>query len=362
MANAGIKTNAGGTQGVLTFGGSDVLTWDGSGNVTGVASINGGQLAGLRNRIINGGMQVAQRGTTFTNALNTYTLDRWRVFGGPATVSVSKIQQTGFTSGYNLRFGRPVSDTGTNAFGITYGLETKDSLGLAGKTVTFSFKGIRGGNFSGASNQFSFYIMYGTGTDQTPMAMTGQTAVASQSTTIQNTITSYSVSGAVPSNATQVCVQITYTPTGTAGANDWIDIGDVQLEIGSTATPFEQRPYGMELALCQRYYYRTNSVAANDTLGVGYVANATTATSTYPFPVTMRIAPTALEQSGTAADYAVGYAATSAVCSSVPTLDTTTSQNAYGVVATTAAVLTAGQGCHFRSATSAGYLGFPAEL
>ena len=66
------------------------------------------------------------------------------------------------------------------------------------------------------------------------------------------------------------------------------DVAQIQLEAGSVATPFEQRPFGMELALCQRYYYdcgnRANSV-------MFYNLNATNANGFASYPVTMRATP-----------------------------------------------------------------------
>jgi hypothetical protein len=92
------------------------------------------------------------------------------------------------------------------------------------------------------------------------------------------------------------------TGTITAGTNTNIEFntgtcGNVQLEVGSTATSFDYRPYGTELALCQRYYFKlTPNTAGNaGDGGFGSSANFSNAAaySGIIFPVTMRTAPTA---------------------------------------------------------------------
>jgi hypothetical protein len=136
----------------------------------------------------------------------------------------------------------------------------------------------------------------------------------------------------------------------------------VQLEAGSTATAFETRSVGQELDLCQRYYYRNTPSATGNRMGNGYVAGTTTAQVLTEFKVPMRTPPTSLEQSGTATDYSVAYAATNAACSAVPTFSTATVDQAL-VIYTTAAVLTVGQGCQVRANNgSVGFIGFTAEL
>ena len=113
----------------------------------------------------------------------------------------------------------------------------------------------------------------------------------------------------VPATATQVVPLITYTPSGTAGAADYLDVTGVQLEIASSPTSFELRPYAIELQLCQRYYEiilempaavflsyqsggtgayaipykvtkRANASLASGTVGVAGVASAITLSST----------------------------------------------------------------------------------
>lgn len=139
----------------------------------------------------------------------------------------------------------------------------------------------------------------------------------------------------------------------------------VQLEAGSDATSFETRGYGQELALCQRYYYRVQPGVNGAVLSQeGYASSATAFLSGNQFPVPMRTAPSALEQSGTAADYrVVGAGAASTVCSSVPAFFSATAEFARTTF-TVAAGLTAyaaGVGAN-GAAVSTSYLAWSAEL
>jgi hypothetical protein len=87
--------------------------------------------------------------------------------------------------------------------------------------------------------------------------------------------------------------------TATTGAT--LNITGVQLEKGSTATSFDYRPYGTELALCQRYFQTYGGISANDMICMGLTASTTTCTAILQLPVTMRTSP------------AVGYSSTSAL-------------------------------------------------
>jgi hypothetical protein len=167
--------------------------------------------------------------------------------------------------------------------------------------------------------------------------------------TNQTTWSTYSAADSNPANL------------GVGGAtSDYFQITGVQLEVGSVATPFERRPYGTELALCQRYYYKIQADVAGSLFCTGRNANTTAAFGGVFFPVTMRISPTALEQSGTAADYQIRHGTTSTVCSAVPSFGAT-SPTGY-VQFTVASGLTTGQGCDLRGATTDAYLAWSAEL
>jgi hypothetical protein len=136
----------------------------------------------------------------------------------------------------------------------------------------------------------------------------------------------------------------------------------VQLEAGAYATAFETRSFQQELLLSLRYYYRMNPIATGSRYGSGYNQSTTVAQVYSAFPVTMRTSPTALEQSGTAADYSVAYLATATANSAVPTFSLATTDGAVTLF-TVASGLTAGQSCMGRSNNgAAGYLGWSAEL
>jgi hypothetical protein len=147
---------------------------------------------------------------------------------------------------------------------------------------------------------------------------------------------------------------------GTLNAT-WFVTG-VQLEVGTQATSFEYRQYGTELALCYRYYYKIKAASANAPFGNGFNFSTTQSVTVIPFPVSMRIEPTALEQSGTAADYRVLNSSASSVnCSSVPSF-ATASVDSSQVNTTVSSGLTQGDGTIFRATNTSAYLGWSAEL
>ena len=116
--------------------------------------------------------------------------------------------------------------------------------------------------------------------------------------------------------------------------------------------------------LCQRYYYRLKSTGGNYPFGFAQCYNTIQAGGLTPYPVTMRTAPSALEQSGTAADYRL-YTASGAgeVCSAVPTYAAVVTTTAYGAVNyTVAANLVGGDVTQPHGVNSSAYLGWSAEL
>jgi hypothetical protein len=147
---------------------------------------------------------------------------------------------------------------------------------------------------------------------------------------------------------------------GTNGATFYIT--GVQLEKGSTATSFDYRPYGTELQLCQRYYYKTK--LNGDVFCNGQVYGANSAAMISFFPVTMRTIPSALEQSGTASHYSMWKAdSTMVTCTSVPSFDSSTADTAAITIFTsTSLVGTAGQCSTGFSNNASAYLAWSAEL
>jgi hypothetical protein len=145
---------------------------------------------------------------------------------------------------------------------------------------------------------------------------------------------------------------------GTLNAT-WFITG-VQLEVGSVATPFERRPFGTELALCQRYYYKVSG-NSGQTFGSGFSNSATLGIGYFPFLTTMRTNPSAIEQTGTASNYRVDVGGNNVTCSSVPAFANATTSGSQ-VQFTTASGQTTGQGCLFSSNATGAYLAWSAEL
>ena len=251
---------------------------------------------GMRNRIINGGMTVAQRNTTFTvgSSSYTYTLDRFKAYSVNSSTTVS--QNTSAPAGfqYSLKLQRTATNTGTNLLSFVQIIETVNCYDLAGQTVTFSFYAKTGANYSGGN--IGVQVISGTTADQggDPYSWSGLATAINTTQTITSTWTRYSFTGTVPSNSLEIAISLSFTPTGTAGADDSVYITGIQLEKGSVATPFENRHFTNELQLCQRYFWRSNPL---NTTGAGPAMQSSTYTSCYAsswvsLPVQMRSTPT----------------------------------------------------------------------
>ena len=219
---------------------------------------------GFHNHIINGDMRIWQRGTTISNSTRTskfYTADRWGCDRGSnaagAVVSRTAANLTGFQ--YALALQRVAGNTGVQTMSLYHSLESINVYPLQGQPVTLSYWAKAGSTFSGSGGLFGT-ILRGIGTDDRPYNYSGLGTVQGTSRSIQTTWTRYSQTGTVPSNATQLGLLFSFAPTGTAGVDDSVYITGVQLEVGSTATDFERRPIGTELALCQRYYDKSYSM------------------------------------------------------------------------------------------------------
>lgn len=254
---------------------------------------------GFRNTIINGAMDVWQRGTSFANASASpyYTVDRFQTFRSGGVAGMTASRQTsaldGFT--YSLRVQRDSGNTSVNDMIVAQTFETQNIRKHHNKFVTLSFYARCGANFSSASSALLYGITTGTGTDGSiANGLTGQASVASGTATLTTTFQRFTVttSAVLPTSKTQLGITISFTPVGTAGANDWFEITGVQLEQGSVATPFEQRPIQQELALCQRYYY--NPVFVHST-NMSMNTNQFGEILTWAFPVTMRAVPTVVQ-------------------------------------------------------------------
>lgn len=251
---------------------------------------------GPRNVLLNSHMDVWQRGTSFaitSSATPQYHADRWCTRRNGATgATVSR--QTGPTGQkYTMRVQRDSGNSNTTAIETMQPVESLNSLRLAGQTCQLKLTLKAGGNFSATSNLVTVKVTYGTGTDQAPPASgwTGTTDALSTTQAITTTATDYTFDSiSIPTTATQVQVSVSFTPSGTASTNDWVEISAAQLTAGKTSG-WERRSYGDTLALCQRYYYQLGPYGTTQGFAMGYAFSTTVGVMNYSMPVTMRTSP-----------------------------------------------------------------------
>ena len=295
------------------------LILDGTNGITNLTSINGGQLGGRRNIVINGAMKVAQRSASVAGlgaASGFFTLDRWKMLIGSASAGRYTMAQVadgpaGFAN--CLKITTTTADTSIavgERLTLIQAIEGQDlqqlKKGTASAeqfTVSFWVKG----------NANALYVCEIYDNDSATN-ITQSFAVTTSWNRIELTFAADTSNPLDDDNAASLTLFIwlhggsTYTG-GTFASNTWATattnnryavadrtsifdatsrtffITGVQMEIGSTATDFEHRSYGTELALCQRYYFTVPRT-------YGIASSATAMFTSVAFPVEMRATPT----------------------------------------------------------------------
>ena len=256
--------------------------------MTGAPSIGGAGLGmgmGFRNRIINGAMVISQRGNTFTQSTdNQVGLDRWDGTGTAAskfTFAQSATAPAGFNNSTLITSLSAYSVTSGDLFLYRQRIEGYNVADLGfgtadAQTITVSFwvrsslTGSFGGYLSNGSLNRSYLFSYTISSANTWEKKTVTIAGDTSGTWLTTNGLGIEVGFSLGAGATYSSTANTWAGTfyiqptgatsvvGTSGAT-WYITG-VQLEKGSTATAFDYRPYGTELALCQRYYETVNMV------------------------------------------------------------------------------------------------------
>lgn len=391
---AGTGISGGGTSGTVTVTNSmataittkgDLVPGTGSGTFTRLAVGNNGETlvadsstsTGLRyqsnfaagkNAIINGAFNVWQRGTSIslTNGVEVYTADRFAAKCS-FTAGTSTVTQQTFTpgtapvAGYESQYFARLTCGSTSTYGY-FTQKIEDVRTFAGNTITISL-------WAKASAAVTLSVTpvqnFGSGGSSPVNGSTGTATLTTSWVRYSFTQTLASISGKTVGTNSFVQIYAEFSNNMNAAT---IDIWGVQVEASNTATAFQTATGTLqgELAACQRYYYRTKATESYSDFGSGY--NPTTVVGSFmvPFPVTMRTAPTALEQTGTATDYNIlhssGGAAARTVCNGVPTFSVSTPTMAR-VQFPVASGLTSGQGAVGGSNNNTtAYLGWSAEL
>jgi hypothetical protein len=294
------------------------------------------QYTGFKNRIINGAMDLSQRGTSsvsVSSTTQTFSVDRWWA-SGQATDGVFTMQQTpsATETGYATRVGAgftnylavtvTTADTSigaTQRYYLAQRIEAFNTADLAwgtanAKTVTLSFlaysslTGTFGGFIYNSAADYSYPFTYSIPTANTWTQISVTIAPPTAGTWLGSTNgIGMQIGWSLGAGSTYLGTAGSWASAqyfgatgqtnviGTNGATFYIT--GVQLEKGSTATSFDYRPYTTELTLCQRYYFKigANSQANSNyqAFGSGGMQTPNTSSNIFvPFKQTMRVTPT----------------------------------------------------------------------
>ena len=236
--------------------------------------------SGRKNLIINGGFDVWQRGTSFTNTTDVaYRSDRWKHQNRQSSQSDITLLTNQDVVGTNMNVYKFTVDTPpTDSSLLINQFIEEGSFTLIGKTVTASWYA-RQSTGSGVTSNINFEVDGGT---------TFLGSANTLTSSWQRFTQTFTFSGYTAASVSDSSLRTLLYFKNTA-ASDVIEVTGVQLELGSVATDFEHRSYGEELALCQRYYQKVSGTFSM--IGSHW---GTVSFCSYHMPVTMRALPTFL--------------------------------------------------------------------
>jgi hypothetical protein len=278
-----------------TYANGDVYSASDVNDTNGTINTTASPYAAGKNKIINGNMNIWQRGTSFAPSAAGfyYTADRWVTYN--FATSATTVSQQAFTAGaapatpYESQYFLRISSTNTQAY-IEQRIE--DVRTFANSTVTLSFwaKSASAQTLSG----FKIYQAFGSGGS-------ANVDINGTAPTLTTSWVRYTATFSIPSISGKTIGAGSSLTVAFGGViNNALDIWGVQLEAGSTATPFQTATGTIqgELAACQRYYYN-HVTGVNQAIGLGAQEQAGLLVSNIKFPVEMRVAPSLVAVTGT---------------------------------------------------------------
>jgi hypothetical protein len=260
-----------------------------------------------KNIVINGGFDIFQR-TSFSTTGVGYGIDLWQqTSSGGGSVSMTQ-QTTGVPLG--SRYCARITAGATAGYGNqNHFIETANCASLWGKTVTLSLKLRR-------SSSFATSLAVGLQKSSTVDAGVGATWVSVGSETIANASLptgatssdwyTVKITAFIPNDGTANSLRVSLSQAAVMTSAYW-EMAQVQLELGSVATPFARAGGTIqgELAACQRYYIRVGGDTVANPIALGMSDSTTSGVFLFINPVIMRAAPTSIEFSTLAiTDYA----------------------------------------------------------
>jgi len=274
---------------------------DGTNGITQAGEFNSDSSFGLKNRIINGGMDIAQRGTSFTstssaNNNDAYVLDRFYILSDGNDV-IDVTQTTTVPTGAQNSIGLDV-ETINKKFGIAQIIEASNCFDAIGGNVTLSFQAKVSSltkldnvkcaivAWSGTADTVTSDIISAWGVEGTNPTLIANATYENTpaNLSVTTSFASYSVTANVDTASTKNIILFIWSDVTDTTLGDFLYITNIQLEKGSTATSFDYRSIGQETLLCQRYFQKTDTYT-----GVGASAQLYGFIS---FPVIMRSSPT----------------------------------------------------------------------